>query len=437
MKINWFSPLPPAKTDIANYTMRILSELQKFAEVILWTDQILISSEIMKTFEVRRYALSDVPWVDLNKADVSFFNIGNNPSFHCAIWEISRKHPGIVILHDTHLQHFFCELYINNLGNKSGYVEKMQSYYGETGAQIAQEYFNGSLKIDQLSELCPLTPLALENSLGVIVHSEKAFFDLKELRQLPICCAPLPFPSGRNISKVNDTPKPPTPPFKLIIFGYLGPNRRLDSVLEALAGLSEKGYFTLDIFGELWDVGHIKTTINSLGLSNQVQIHGFVPIKELEYALTTAHLAINLRFPTMGEASATQLTIWANGLPSLVSKVGWYAELPDDTVAFVRPDHEVTDIQNHLRAFLDNPCSFGMLGDNGLKLLQEQHLPSAYAENIINFASTVISAQPFLLSYFYQRIGDELSLFPEKSLCADNIKKIALEIQSLSSELRG
>ena len=37
--IHWFSPLPPARTDIAEYTRRILPALNREAQVILWTDQ--------------------------------------------------------------------------------------------------------------------------------------------------------------------------------------------------------------------------------------------------------------------------------------------------------------------------------------------------------------------------------------------------------------
>ena len=39
MKLNWFSPLPPAKTGIADYTLGLLPALSKQAEVVLWTDQ--------------------------------------------------------------------------------------------------------------------------------------------------------------------------------------------------------------------------------------------------------------------------------------------------------------------------------------------------------------------------------------------------------------
>ncbi len=93
-----------------------------------------------------------------------------------------------------------------------------------------------------------------------------------------------------------------------------------------------------------------------------VTLHGFVPAEDLEAALTSAHLAINLRFPTMGEASVSQLQIWDHALPSLVTRVGWYATLPQETVAFVRPEHEITDIQAHLHAFVDDPGRYAHMG---------------------------------------------------------------------------
>ena len=36
--IHWVSPLPPAATDIGHYTLRILHDLTKLANVVLWTD---------------------------------------------------------------------------------------------------------------------------------------------------------------------------------------------------------------------------------------------------------------------------------------------------------------------------------------------------------------------------------------------------------------
>ena len=99
-----------------------------------------------------------------------------------------------------------------------------------------------------------------------------------------------------------------------------------------------------------------------LGLQGVVKLHGFVPAEELDAALAAAHLAVNLRNPTMGESSFSQLQIWDHALPTLVSQVAWYAKLPENAVAFVRPEHEVLDIQRHLNAFLADPDRFVEMG---------------------------------------------------------------------------
>ena len=37
-RLHWVSPLPPAETDIAHYTRRILPELAAETDLVLWTD---------------------------------------------------------------------------------------------------------------------------------------------------------------------------------------------------------------------------------------------------------------------------------------------------------------------------------------------------------------------------------------------------------------
>ena len=125
--------------------------------------------------------------------------------------------------------------------------------------------------------------------------------------------------------------------------------------------------------------------IRALGLKSLVTLHGFAAEAELDDALRKADLAINLRYPTMGEASGSQLRIWAHALPSLVTNVGWYASLHADAVAFVRPsDDEIEDIQTHLRAFLEYPEKFALMGGKGFELLKQQHSPEGLANGLLS-----------------------------------------------------
>src|SRR3712207_4056043 len=106
MILNWFSPLPPAKTGIAAYTAQMLPILHKRAEIILWADQAEWEPRLGNYAEVRRYQPEQMPWTELNRSHMSIYHIGNNRLFHSSIWQVSRCHPGVVILHDRCLQNF-------------------------------------------------------------------------------------------------------------------------------------------------------------------------------------------------------------------------------------------------------------------------------------------------------------------------------------------
>jgi glycosyltransferase involved in cell wall biosynthesis len=385
MKLNWFSPLPPAATDIAHYTSRVLPALCQLAEVTLWTTSRQWSKSLESFATVRRYGLDRLPWTELNRSDMTFYHIGNNPRFHWPIWHVSRVNPGVIVLHDQRLHHFFDGVYRLQYQNLDMYLETMERQYGPSALSDARECFttNGR-NIDYMARCYPLTEFAVENSLGALVHTREAFEALKPRPDWPVMYAPLPFPSHEQSSK----PKA-GPPYRIVLFGYLGRNRRLDSIFTALARMAEKDQFRLDIFGSILDDEQsIQTKIRVLKLTNLVTLHGFVPEERLEEALASAHLAINLRFPTVGEASGSQLRIWSHALPSLVSNVGWYASLPSDGVAHVRTDeNEVGDIQDHLRAFLQNPAAFARMGLKGLEELKRRHSPEAYATSAIEIAS--------------------------------------------------
>jgi glycosyltransferase involved in cell wall biosynthesis len=384
MKLNWFSPLSPAATDIAHYTTRVLPALCQLAEVTLWTTNKQWSKSLETFATVRRYGLDRLPWTELNRADMTFYHIGNNPRFHWPIWHVSRVNPGVVVLHDLRLHHFFDGVYRLQYQNLDMYLEMMEKQYGPSALSDARECFTSNGRnIDYMARRYPLTEFALENSLGALVHTREAFEALNPQADWPLAYAPLPFPSHQESSGQK-----PGPPYRLILFGYLGRNRRLDSIFTALARMAEKDQFRLDIFGSILDDEQsVQTKIRVLKLSNLVTLHGFVPEERLDEALASAHLAINLRFPTVGEASGSQLRIWSHALPSLVSNVGWYASLPPGTVALVRTDdNEVADIQHHLRAFLQHPTSAARMGLKGREELERNHSPQVYATSVIEIA---------------------------------------------------
>lgn len=439
MKLNWFSPLPPARTGIAEYTAQVLPALCARAEVTLWTEQAEWDEALQAHAEVRRYKPGEMRWSELNRADATFYHMGNNPSFHYGIWLTSRRHPGIVVLHDTRLHHFFAGVYRERWRDRDGYVAEMERLYGERGRHTAERFWTTPGGPEHIAETYPLTPLALENSLGALVHTREAFETLRKDARWPLMYAPLPF-TARPLKKNGERHKrarvrqsPPAAssprgvpsPFKLITFGYISPNRRLDALLEALAGMKEKEDLRLDVYGEVWNESYLRERVQSLGLEKVVTLHGFVSDAELDEALDAADLAVNLRFPTMGESSLTQLRIWEHALPTLVTAVGWYRHLPEEAVLFVRPQSEIADIQKHLRALFAAPARLAEMGRRGRRTLEARHSPEVYAESLIAFAARGESLRRRAAAQsLTERVGAELGVWTTRETSSGAFKRV-------------
>jgi glycosyltransferase involved in cell wall biosynthesis len=262
------------------------------------------------------------------------------------------------------------------------------------------------------------------------VHTREAFDRLAGDNRRPVAYAALPHPAA-----ARERAAPAAhPPFRLICFGHLGPNRRLDALLESLCNFPEREQFRLAIYGDIWEAGRLRQRIASLGLDQLVTLHGFVSDAEIDAALAEAHLAVNLRYPTMGEASLSQLQIWDHALPSLVTRAGWYATLPADAVAFVRAEHEWTDVQAQLRAFLADPGHFARMGGNGRRALETDHAPADYARDLVAFAAETQAFQPRAAAFeLAARVGGELRAWLGAGTPADALRRVAEEIDALTA----
>lgn len=433
MKLNWFSPLPPARSGIADYAFGILPALLKHAEVTLWTDQKEWDPAIDKLVTVRQYQPDRIDWRELNRSDLSIYHIGNNHLFHAAIWQVSRRSAGIVILHDFRLHDFFESLYRGRWRDQHGYLALMNAYYGSPGLQAALEFVNAEhADYDLMAQRFPLTLAGLENALGALVHTQEAFEELRSSNRLPVVYAPLPSP----VTSRPHARRAAGNPYGLIIFGHIGRNRRLTTVLDAFAQVQERHRFHLDIYGEIDDSKTLRHQIHKLNLGEMVSVHGYAPETELDQALDAASLAINLRYPTMGEASASQLRIWDHALPSLVTKVGWYGSLSDEIVGHVRPEHEIDDIRSHLESFLENPDRYAGMGERGFRYVREVHNPEVYVQTIVSLASDARQLMLRKTAYdLARRTGVLICSWQGPTTIGDFPRKVAEKIHKLSDGL--
>ena len=383
LKVNWFSPLPPAPTGIADYTAQIVPYLTSLADVTLWTDQSEWSPAIGSLAPVKRFRPGSVKPAELSDDSVSVYHIGNN-GLHKAIWEVSMRFPGISVLHDTRLQHLFAYTIRDCYQDHGFYMQLMERLYGKKGRYAAKQFWVGGYTTEEMALKFPLARVGAGLSHRVVVHSAESRDILTNERFSEVSYLPFPYLCNR-----RPISRKPGPPYRIVICGYIGPNRRLDSFLRALAASPEKAAYTVDVYGPIWAPDYIKNIIREeTGLSNQVSLHGEKPFAVLDQLLHGANLAANLRFPTMGEASMSQLQLWDHGIPSMVTPVGWYAGLPDGTTFPVRIDSEFDDILRHLKDFVHDPDSYYARGDFAREVLLAQHAPDRYAAAIVEMCNS-------------------------------------------------
>lgn len=396
MKLNWFSPVPPARSAIAENLLALLPAMAKKADITVWVHEPNWAADLEAHARVIQYKPDSLPWAEINAADMTIYHLGNHPEFHAPIWRVYRQQPGIVVLHDLSLQHLFAGMVFDNLGLSRGeYADMMQFHHAAIGREAAVAVLSGLRRADDIAQDCPLTGAAVDNALGVAVHTDAGASRVRLCTTVPVVYVPL-FPPAENGSR-NKATQPSqrnAEVFRIIMFGYLGPNRRLNSILTALRDFPQKHRFHLDIYGTITDGRTVRQAIAQFGLGDVVTVHGFVPADELTNALSCSHLALNLRDPTMGEASASQLRIWQHELPSLVTDTGWYATLPPGTVATVRRTAELEDIRAHLTKFLAEPETYRAIGRQGRKYLQERHTVEAYLDSLFELVRLSRRNQP-------------------------------------------
>ncbi len=402
MRIAWFTPFPPEKSAIAEYSVIIVAELQRTCDVDVWVplteveDRSIAEDRYGKQFRLVRFTEDPYLLTSLSTYDAIVYNMGNNLKFHKEIFEVSLRHPGLVILHDFVLHHFFAAYYLAWKQSRDGYIAEMERNYGINGKSIAVDALSGNARnvweTDDVIKY-PLNRSVCENALGVVVHSDfaRSMLDstcdcLTQKIDFPRPPQLLPPSHGPTVrERLNISPDHVI----LLTFGEIVPNKRVDKVIEILAGdgdLSRRIRYIL-IGREYEGQYDMRRLIQKNGLQDAVTILGYQPKEFLSECILASDICINLRFPTMGESSWSLAQVLLAGKPTLVTRTGWYDELPDDCVVKINPDREENDLLYNLRRLCDNRSERLEIGHLAKEYAVHHFSTEQYCTALINFVA--------------------------------------------------
>ena len=148
MKVAYYSPLPPSRSGIADYSTLLLPALRERIDVVV--------------AEQGKRAPA---------ADVALYHVGNDPDAHGWIVDALYKRPGVVVLHEYVLHHLVAGITIGRRDGR-GYLDAMERELGVAGRLLGLGVLDNLLPLlwETQPERFPLAGTILEHAQALIAH---------------------------------------------------------------------------------------------------------------------------------------------------------------------------------------------------------------------------------------------------------------------------
>jgi len=375
VKIAFFSPLPPARSGIADYSAALLDEMRRIADVTAFAKK------------PERF--------DPSEFDIPLYQIGNN-IFHDFCYEAALEHPGVVVIHEANLHHLVAEMTIKR-GDWDGYLREVELNGDAAALEHAKQHVR-TLQVGPDYDGVPMLRRVLARSRGAIVHSDCVG---EELRKQGFTGPLARIPHG---AWIPDTDRlgyrhklgldEATP--LIGTFGFLKPYKRVAESLRAFRRLLRvEPNVKMILVGEPHPEFPLASIIESLGLSAAVRVLGFTPIEDFVGYIAACDIVLNLRYPTVGENSGTLMRSLGLGKAVIVSDVGSFRELPDEICLKAPVDASEEDhLFEYLNMLVSRPDMALALGGRAHRWVQRECNWTSVAERYVEFLEAVAWNRP-------------------------------------------
>jgi glycosyltransferase involved in cell wall biosynthesis len=322
VKVAYYSPMPPERTGIADYSALLVPELAKRVDL-----------------HVQKRGRRRSP----RSADVCVYQVGNDADAHGWIVEALRLRPGVVVLHEFVLHHLVVGLTLARR-DVATYLQAMEREAGLVGRLLALGVVDRCVPPlwESRPEDFPLAGLVLDEATALIVHSRYVEGRAREAGyEGPISVVPHPAWPAPEVEPAELGEGP-----LIGCLGHINPEKRIPQLLEAFAVVRETvPQARLLLAGPVAPRFELDSRLERLGLPEGALIReGYVDERRFDSLMAACDVCVNLRAPTMGETSGSAIRALSLGRPLVVSDVGWFSELPDSVAAKIAPDEREVDV---------------------------------------------------------------------------------------------
>ncbi|MBI5181706.1 MAG: glycosyltransferase [Nitrospirae bacterium] len=331
LRLAFFSPLNPQHSGISDYSEALLIHLKEYAQIDLFVDGIIPSNpEILNNF--RYYDYKEFEKKDIrDKYDNIIYQMGNN-TLHDYIYLTLQRYPGITVLHDYNIHSFIRGITL--VRNKADvYLQEIKGCYGVLGDFITERISKNGFDLNPYR--FSLNNKIFKKSRAVIVHSEWAknqvkgdnIFFIHQGADLE------PEIAVKDIYKLREDIGIPRGAFAISCFGDIVHTKRIDAAIKAFS-IFRLFYNDARLFLVGRCYPEMEQTISKLigryDLKESLRLTGKVSLEDFKKYMKASDVIMNLRYPTMGETSASLLRAMSYGKPVIISNINQFREFPDD-----------------------------------------------------------------------------------------------------------
>lgn len=309
MKIGFFSPLPPAHSGVADYSAALLPALGRFGKIQVGRD-----------------------------GDIALYHAGNN-QLHRAIYARALDHPGIVVLHDAVLQHFF----LGSL-DRDAYVAEFVFNYGEWSRDLAHDLWKNRARsaADSRYFEFPMLKRIAESSCAVIVHNPAAarivrrHAPLAKIFEVPHFFHAPPLPAL--VDSLRFRGELGLKPRTLVVgvFGHLRESKRLPVVLRAMKDAWTAGAGAVLLVAGEFASKDLERAVAPLLVDPRILRVGHLPECDFWRFAAITDVCVNLRYPAAGETSGIAVRMMGIGKAVIGTAGEEIARIPEN--ACIRVD---------------------------------------------------------------------------------------------------
>ena len=397
-KLAIFSPLPPTKSGISDYSIDLGLALSEYFDItfVIDNDALLPDNNLIKFAEIVKLS----QWYKKNrKGHLIFYQMGNN-AYHNYIYDEVIKHPGFVLLHDYSIHHLMLDRSQNNHNEYSKLLKKAKEVHNDLS-----KYTNNQFCLPDLFKfILPLNDLLIEKSSGVIVHSESSFNKIKEkypsksLLQINFPVTSVQQMSQYDLINLRSKYRINSSDFIISSFGFVTPTKQIPLILQSLSLIkNDLKNFKYLLVGEVHTSINITELINKFNLNKHVEVIGYTDLLVFEEYIKLSDLIITLRYPSAGETSAVLLRALAHGKANIVFDYDSFGDFPDEVLLKIPLDtSDPFFLAESIKSICCNKDLKKSYETNAEKYIRNHHDFKKITEQLTNFLTTESMKNSFI-----------------------------------------